>query len=62
MLLKIYLGLIATAVVLCGIWLERHLAGGLSFGGSGPTVIAAQRDPPPNRNYAPTINWGGAKR
>jgi hypothetical protein len=59
MLLKVYIGLFALAIVLTAVLVQRH------FGSSvrrddGPFVAAAAKDTP--RNYGPTINWGGAKR
>jgi hypothetical protein len=57
-LLKIYLGLFAVSVVLCGVLAERRL---LSLARRGDAVaIAVPRETP--HGYGPTINWGGAKR
>ena len=56
-LFRIYLGLLAIAVVLGGVLAERTFA----KHASGPLIVAAPRDANA-RALAPTINWGGQKR
>jgi hypothetical protein len=58
-LLKVSFGLLAVSIVLCGVLIERRLGG---FSGSAASPVAAVTATPPQRGYAPTINWGGAKR
>jgi hypothetical protein len=60
-LLKVSLGLLAVSILLCGVLIERRLGSLFGLGNSsGP--VGAVTVTPPQRGYAPTINWGGAKR
>jgi hypothetical protein len=60
-LLRVSLGLLAVSILLCGVLIERRL-GGFSGLGNSTGTVAAVTVTPPQRGYAPTINWGGAKR
>jgi hypothetical protein len=57
-LFRIYFGLLAIAIVLCGVLANRHVA----RAGGGEVVTAAPRDTIPRSHGGPTINWGGQKR
>jgi hypothetical protein len=61
-LFRIYLGLLAIAIVMCGVLANRTVA---RHGSSGTTadeiVLAAPRDAHAHAR-GPTINWGGQKR
>jgi hypothetical protein len=59
-LFRIYFGLLAIGIVLCGVLTDRYFA---RHGDSSmtPDVVAAQRDTK-SRAPGPTINWGGQKR
>ncbi len=60
-LVKVYLALLAVAVLLCGVLAHRQIAG--LFRSSNVVQIAAEpREPAAQRGYLPTINWGGGKR
>lgn len=63
MLLKIYLGLFALSLALCGVLAHREIAGFLRGADSTEVIaVAAQHAAAPPVRYAPTINWGGARR
>ena len=61
-LLKIYLGLLAVAVVLCGVLAHRHIAALLEPDDTVEIMTVPYETPLTQRGYLPTINWGGAKR
>ena len=56
-LFRIYLGLLAIAVVLGGVLANRHVTGVTA----GEIVVAAPRAPAA-RGPGPAIHWGGQKR
>ena len=60
-LVKVYLGLLAVALLLCGILAHRHIVG-LFEGNDVVQIPAAPRDSGPQRYYGPTINWGGGRQ
>jgi hypothetical protein len=60
-LIKVYLGLLAIAVLLCGALAHRHITG-LFRQADIVQITAEPREPATQRGYMPTINWGGAKR
>jgi hypothetical protein len=60
-LVKVYLGLLAVSLLLLGVLAHRQIAG--MFRNVDVVQIAAEpRDPTVQRNYGPSINWGGGKR
>jgi hypothetical protein len=59
-LFRIYFGLLAIGIVLCGVLANRYVARHRSDA-TAEIVLAAPRDPNA-RALAPTINWGGQKR
>lgn len=62
MLLKIYLGLLALSLALCGVLVHREIAGFLRGDDSTEVIAVAAHSTGPPLRYAPTINWGGARR
>ena len=60
-LIKVYLGLLAVAVLLCGALAHRHIAGWFQQA-DVVQITAEPRDPAAQHGYMPTINWGGGKR
>jgi hypothetical protein len=60
-LVKVYLGLLAAALLLCGILAHRHIAA-LFHGNDVVQIPAEQHESGPPRYYGPTINWGGSRR
>jgi len=56
-LFRIYLGLVAIAIVLGGILANRHVSGART-----EEIVVATPRAPAARSLGPTIHWGGQKR